>query len=337
MPESAPASAARCPYCTAPFEGGGACAFCGSRFPWADEIAELRNQLKEREVGRLRATTTLVEEVFQSWRTGRPVSLSALKGFVGAWLFPRALIVVGSVVGGLVLLAQTIILYNQTKLLDVQARAAQIEQEGKLRDRVVAMQTIVTLWPVLEKTVGMQLRPPSCLPACSDLATLADERPKMWEALLPATAYAKSVVETHRQFFARIIRGRFGADKEFSVNSMVAFASHVSAMCALDPAETESLMFKVSGFYSTLDAMSRTFGPNANAEEMKKLVESILADLRFGPPSTLKVERLYEELRSGQSSILVATGKLRKACESVLEADQASLRLMRPEPSVRPQ
>lgn len=136
----------RCPYCKKPQEPAvEVCSACGATLPWVhghqelrQEIANLRAQVKEREVSRFRATVTLVEEFFVYARGGQPVSLAALKGFITAWLFPRTLIVIGSIVGGLILAVQTYIIWSQTQLLAQQADTARIEQAGKLRERIAA-------------------------------------------------------------------------------------------------------------------------------------------------------------------------------------------------------
>jgi hypothetical protein len=127
-----------CPYCKEKCpSGASACSGCGATFPWVREIAEIRDQLKERETSRLRATTTLVDELFRSSRGEGAVSLSALKGFVGAWLFPRALIVIGSLAGVIILGMQTYILWSQSKMLASQAEAAKEDRANRLRERLM--------------------------------------------------------------------------------------------------------------------------------------------------------------------------------------------------------
>lgn len=127
-----------CPYCKeACPHGASACSSCGASFPWVREIAELRDQIKERETSRLRATTTLVDELFRASRGERAVSLAALKGFVGAWLFPRALIVIGSLAGVILLGMQTYILWSQSKMLTSQAEAAKEDRANRLRERLM--------------------------------------------------------------------------------------------------------------------------------------------------------------------------------------------------------
>lgn len=130
---------AKCPYCQAAYkEEDGKCAECKALFPWAIEVKEIREDIKSREVNRGRATFTLIDELFAQAKGGKPVSLAALKGFAFAWLFPRTLIVIGSVITGLVLIVQTFIIYRQTELLGKQTAAAQLEQAEKLRSRITA-------------------------------------------------------------------------------------------------------------------------------------------------------------------------------------------------------
>lgn len=127
----------RCPFCTAPYqEVEGKCFQCKAPFPWAVEAATVRDALKEREVNRGRATLTLIDEVFAQSKGGKPVSLAAIKGFAFAWLFPRTIIVIGSVITGLVLVAQTIIIWQQTALLKDQTLAAQFQQAEIIRARI---------------------------------------------------------------------------------------------------------------------------------------------------------------------------------------------------------
>ena len=88
------------------------CSHCAKDFPWTLQIGKLQDQIKERETNRVRATATLVQEAFEAAKSGKPVSLAAIKGFVTSWLFPRTIIVLGSLLGGVVLVAQTYILWN---------------------------------------------------------------------------------------------------------------------------------------------------------------------------------------------------------------------------------
>jgi hypothetical protein len=146
-------SSALCPYCKKVYvELDGKCVSCNVLFPWVVDRERLRDEMKEREPNRVRATITLVQELF-GWARGEgPPSIAAVRGLVFAWLFPRALIVLGSVIGGLALLLQTWILWNQTALLKSQAVTAQMQQQMWLRDRVTTLQADVAVLSEYAKT-----------------------------------------------------------------------------------------------------------------------------------------------------------------------------------------
>ena len=139
-----------------------ACTRCGQPFPWSFQYDKLEEQLKAREVNRIRATATLVQEAFEAAKGGKPVSLAAIKGFVTSWLFPRTVIVLGSLIGGVLLLAQTYILWNQTRLLELQTRAAQLEQVLKLKDRLAAISAQTATLTRLREAYGRKLIVPTC-------------------------------------------------------------------------------------------------------------------------------------------------------------------------------
>lgn len=125
-----------CFSCGAKFvDFGGVCKKCKAPLPWAEDIRKMRDELKEREVNRGRATFTLIDELVGHAKGEKPVSVAAIKGFAFAWLFPRTLIVVGSIITGLVLIVQTAIIFQQTQLLERQTEAAQVDRAEKLRVR----------------------------------------------------------------------------------------------------------------------------------------------------------------------------------------------------------
>ena len=138
------------------------CADCGVPFPWSLHYDKLEEQLKERESNRIRATATLVQEAFEAAKGGKPVSLAAIKGFVTSWLFPRTVIVLGSLLGGVLLFAQTYILWNQTKLLELQTRAAQLEQVVKLRDRLATISAQTAALTRLREAYARKIIVPGC-------------------------------------------------------------------------------------------------------------------------------------------------------------------------------
>lgn len=126
-----------CPYCRAEVaESDARCDACQIRFPWAVRDEQIEQTIKERETSTLRATMTLAAEVYAYARGGQPPSFAAMKGFLTAWLFPRVIIAVGSILATAVLVAQTAIIWRQTQLLEVQADAAQLDRVERLRARV---------------------------------------------------------------------------------------------------------------------------------------------------------------------------------------------------------
>jgi hypothetical protein len=152
-----------CPYCSQRVGSQtSSCANCNKIFPWSIETDRLQEQMKERETSRVRATVTLVQEALETARGGRPVSLSAIKGFVTAWLFPRAVVVIGSLLGGVVLVAQTYILWNQTRLLDLQTKAAQLEQVVQIRDRLGIISAHMTALARLKTVYNAGINIPPC-------------------------------------------------------------------------------------------------------------------------------------------------------------------------------
>ncbi len=87
-----------CPYCKESNDDPAVgCASCGQEFPWIPAYESLRDLVKEREVGRYRATMTLIEDALDSLGKRKPLPLSSLKGFVFARMFGRTFIVIGSI------------------------------------------------------------------------------------------------------------------------------------------------------------------------------------------------------------------------------------------------
>lgn len=154
-----------CPYCRAACaEGAEVCPQCQAQYPWMWEIGQLRNELKKRETSRLRATMTLVDEMARG-----KVSREALRGFVGAWLFPRTAIVIGSVIGALVLIVQTYIIWSQTELLAYQAEASKVERAERLRERLAIVGNYREKLDLITHSMGADLELTSCEgQACTD-------------------------------------------------------------------------------------------------------------------------------------------------------------------------
>lgn len=148
-------TAAMCPYCKAQYVPGTLrCAACAHTFPWAIEDELLRGEMKARETNRFRATTTLASEALTAVKGGPSISLEAIKGFITAWLFPRTVIVIGSLVGALLLGLQTYIIWGQTKLLRLQAEAAQVDQAARIRERIAREVAVVDQLLAIERGLG---------------------------------------------------------------------------------------------------------------------------------------------------------------------------------------
>jgi hypothetical protein len=132
-------SSYQCPFCKNAYVGRqAACPHCHRKFQWNENYEETWKHITERETNRARATATAIQELYDATKEKRPVSLSAIKGLVFAWLFPRTVIVIGSIIAGLVLIAQTIILYSQKQIMQLQLRSTLVEESRTIRARVKA-------------------------------------------------------------------------------------------------------------------------------------------------------------------------------------------------------
>ena len=128
---------AYCPYCKAPYQvKNGACAHCEVVFPWEAIGERLTDEIKSREANRARATFTLVDEVFQAASGKGKLSNAAVKGFFFAWIYPRTVIVIGSILSALILTFQTWLICQQTQLIKYQSDAARVENAARLRERI---------------------------------------------------------------------------------------------------------------------------------------------------------------------------------------------------------
>ncbi|MDM0116913.1 hypothetical protein QTI66_32825 [Variovorax sp. J22R133] len=160
---------ATCPYCCAPYTPGAkACGHCDAQFPWAVEAETLRQEMKERETNRGRATATLLTEVIEAGKGGKPVSIAAVKGFAFAWLFPRTMIVIGSVLATLLLAAQTWVIWNQTSMLEAQAKTSNLDRAEKLRLRIEEATPIVLRLSGMRLGADAVAGPTTCADACLD-------------------------------------------------------------------------------------------------------------------------------------------------------------------------
>jgi uncharacterized protein YjbI with pentapeptide repeats len=110
-----------CPFCAAPNPPDAKeCQSCKRPFPWASAEERITNAIKERETNRVRATMTLIEDLYGTLQKGKASPLSSLKGLIFSLLFPKAILIVGSIFGGALLAVQTAIIYQQYKLQEAQ-------------------------------------------------------------------------------------------------------------------------------------------------------------------------------------------------------------------------
>jgi hypothetical protein len=125
--------------------------------PWSKDIEDIRGQLKSRETNPVRAIATFVDELFIQSRGGKAVSKEAITGLVFSLLRPRFIIAAGSLISGALLITQTVILNNQTKLLSSQADAADLERMVLLSGQADhILSTMGNISEIFEFIVGAQ-------------------------------------------------------------------------------------------------------------------------------------------------------------------------------------
>lgn len=108
----------QCPYCEADnVHDAKVCLSCKQGIAWVKHLHLIEDDIKSREPSRVRATITLIEEAIRAKNGGPGVSIAAVKGFATAWLMPRAMLVIGSIIGGLMIALQTAILFQQNSLV----------------------------------------------------------------------------------------------------------------------------------------------------------------------------------------------------------------------------
>ncbi len=111
----------KCPYCSADIFGDeAACSSCGASFPWIQSEQRLTNLVKEREVSRVRATLTLIQDLNDFAREGKPFPIAALKGLAFSLMLPSAVLIAGSLLGAGALGVQTFLLFQQIDLQKAQ-------------------------------------------------------------------------------------------------------------------------------------------------------------------------------------------------------------------------
>lgn len=80
----------------------------------------LEDTIKQRDNNRLRTAYTLANEFYDLVTKGKPVSRGAWQGFVFSMLNSQKIVVAGSIIGGIVLLAQTYLMYKQYGIAEAQ-------------------------------------------------------------------------------------------------------------------------------------------------------------------------------------------------------------------------
>lgn len=173
---------AQCPYCREAClrPDMSSCPKCQAPLPWAAVAKELRDEMKARETSRLRATATLVHEISGALSGGPRPSIQAVTGLVNAWMLPRVVLVVGSMLGGIavvlqlfVLMKQTEVMQGQTELLARQTISTDAQLAEIYRARIARLEAVraglVPLYQHMENPMS-----PVCAPdKCPDV-TIAD-------------------------------------------------------------------------------------------------------------------------------------------------------------------
>jgi hypothetical protein len=101
---------------------------------WHKEIKRLEGLIKERETSRFRATTTLIQDIVKSYKEDKKVPMSSVKGFIFSLLFPRATIIIASILGTIFVIIQTIILIHQNDIMERQNTLMAFEQTSSIRE-----------------------------------------------------------------------------------------------------------------------------------------------------------------------------------------------------------
>ena len=333
-----------CPFCHVRVsDGTEICSNCGERFPWITHIDQIQGLIKERESNRVRAALTLAEELYGAARGGKPVSVAAIKGFVTALLVPRMVIVAGSVIAGLVLIAQTFILYKQTQFLDIQARAAQIEQEARLRERITPLQALTSHWSVLVSVYEREIFTLNCGKTCHevDLTFIPPTSAlgSAWfvpEAVQGLFAYTSGVQGMQKYVVEDLVRGQFGMKPTYDGDSIRTFATLTANHCGLDPIRATGLADKLQFFGRQTSSVGESL--QRGKKDPRGIVDlneafDLWDDMvplnqdTSGRPRRLDV--LYELAREGKTYALDAAKTVLSTCNDLLVAERKSLDLMK--------
>lgn len=345
--------AIKCPYCFAPCEAASEqCAFCGSGFPWAASIRELRNDVKSREVNRGRATATLIEEGWEAARGGKPISVSAVKGFMFAWLFPRSVIVLGSVAAALMLGIQTWILSEQSQLLAGQTAAARMEQDARLEARIARNKIYADrLSQMVPNTSLLAEIPQECNDDCTvsigkfmnswdpSALTLFDNRDSLDNRVRGVFALADSAARTVSSVGAN--QGKI--DDKPGMSEAIELIENSSIQCTADSEGVKQLLVAVRVLGSIQAYLSprwagKEFEMNSDPKRFQFRLLANLLRITVGPygkqssPDALD-DYTYIELVTHMSAIgrMFRDGleTLRKKCESSVAHDMVMLARLR--------
>lgn len=335
MNNSSPAvPSALCPFCKAAVSGEElACPVCAIPFPWSKQRDLLLEQIKERETNRVRATYTLVEELVQSGRTGKPVSLAALKGFLASWLFPRTVIVIGSLAATFFLFAQTYILYNQTQLLGIQAAAAQIDQESKLRDAAVSTARLKQLWEQVTKDV---ISDPSMLCEQACRATKVAEMYRADRDSIGRSDYFRLQRVSIRDSVSRSLRSAGLPDDA----PLLALARNVvtsSQQCARDPqwvAAANAAFVQLDDVLTLIDSPPHppvSPAPPATLREAAQFAQTLTFRLapfnpRFVAPGEMTIGDTIEAIGRLQQKLKQHATELAATCSQALTENERALK-----------
>ena len=332
-----------CPFCHVRVsDGTEICSNCGERFPWVTHIDQIQGLIKERESNRVRAALTLAEELYGAARGGKPVSVAAIKGFVTALLVPRMVIVAGSVIAGLVLIAQTFILYKQTQFLDIQARAAQIEQEARLRERITPLQALTSYWSFLVSAYEREIFTLDCGKRCYEVdltfipPTLAlGSAWRVPEAVQGLFAYTSGVQGMQKHIVEDLLRGQLGMKPTYDEVSIRTFVTLTANQCGLNPIRATYLADKLQLFNRQTSLVGESLqkaqkDPRGivDLNEVFDLWDNMvpLNQDTSGRPRRLDV--LYDLAREGKTYALDAAKTVLSTCNDLLVAERKSLDLM---------
>lgn len=315
-----------CPFCKAECSRGArSCPSCSAQFPWTEELEEIRDLIREREVSRLRATSALVTEVFDAARGQGTVSISTLKGFVFAWLFPRTIIVLGSILAGLALGVQTYIIWNQTRLLEIQATAARIEEIDRLRERQTSIRQSTRKLKNISALMGAAAAHSLGLKATCAVDSGACET-SLYDVMKLVSAYPSPKLERNRKTAvwidlvnnSRVTSGKIQGFDSGTTSFLDDALDDALASCAVPEDEAFGLYAR----YRMLLSITRDTQPSKapmSREEMQGTMDSFF-NMTFGGPNEMvygaaPISEMVEGFSILYASIADGTEKLIEACK----------------------